>query len=85
MSETATRADVVLAYQLILGREPESEQAIADWLAAALSRDGLIEWFFHSEEFKKTAWLKAMAAAREAFASSPHPAAPPGRFSRPQG
>jgi FkbM family methyltransferase len=46
-----TREDVVSAYRLLLGREPEDEQAIASHLSAS-DRTTLLRGFVESDEFR---------------------------------
>jgi FkbM family methyltransferase len=48
---TPTREDVVSAYRLLLGREPEDEQAIASHLMAS-DRTALLRGFVESGEFR---------------------------------
>ena len=48
-----TNEDVVAAYRLFLQREPESEEAVASWLASTSSLDQLREGFLRSEEYSQ--------------------------------
>ncbi|SHO67198.1 Methyltransferase domain-containing protein [Pseudoxanthobacter soli DSM 19599] len=50
-ARAVTRDDVVKAYELILGRPPESEEAVRSHLGARDLSD-LRRQFFHSEEFR---------------------------------
>lgn len=59
-----TREQVVEAYQLILGREPENEQVIGNQIAAHENMDSLRSSMLHSPEFRRVSlhspWLLPM-------------------------
>lgn len=50
-SALITRQDIVYAYRLILGREPESEAVVEAWLSGNLALGDLRAEFLGSEEF----------------------------------
>lgn len=67
-----TRTSVIFAYQLILGREPESEEVITYHMTHSNTLSSLRSTFFDSEEFKKsiikryeTMFYKALSLNRE--------------------
>lgn len=53
MDTSITNDDVVAAYRLFLQREPESEEAVASWLASTSSLDQLREGFLRSGEYSQ--------------------------------
>ncbi|WP_203074100.1 class I SAM-dependent methyltransferase [Falsiroseomonas ponticola] len=56
IDRTATAADVVAAYRLLLGREPESEAVVAAHLAAAPEIGALRDRIMGSAEFQRVAY-----------------------------
>lgn len=50
---TVSRGDVLAAYELLLERAPEGEEAIDAWLKSAGSKAELREGFFNSAEYQK--------------------------------
>ncbi len=71
-SDVLTRDLVIAAYRLILGREPESEEAILGHLRTSSNPKQLRDVFFQSEEFAPT--LERLRSARDLQAQgiSPH-------------
>ena len=52
MSRAIGRDDVLWAYRLLLGREPESEDVLQHHLSGAASASQLVQAFLNSEEFR---------------------------------
>jgi len=62
MDRRTTAEDVRFAYRMFLGRAPESEDAVAAHLAAALDLDILRERFMASPEFLRAAYQPIVSA-----------------------
>ncbi len=59
-----SRDQIVLLYNKILKRQPESEEAIQSWLVRDLSLDDIVHAMTHSDEFKTRAWHDHLALVR---------------------